>query len=131
MWLPTQAQVNAATRHVASFAGGAIMVFGLAGKINPDTVNQLITQTGVLVNDAVLLLGLLSPIVAAYFASKSASTASQVSAAVAVAKSAPGPAQEAAAAAIANAAVELPGSQKLVNPALAALPSTSTKVTAQ
>lgn len=77
MNLPTPAQVNAAARHAASFAGGAILMFGLSTKINVDTVNQIIAATGTLVNDAVVLIGLLSPIVMAVIASRSASPASQ------------------------------------------------------
>jgi predicted Kef-type K+ transport protein len=80
MWLPTKDQVNAASRHVASFAGGAILVFGLSTKINVDTVNQVIAATGTVVNDVILLVGLLSPLVAGYFASRSASPTAQAAA---------------------------------------------------
>lgn len=80
MWLPSQAQVNASSRHAASFAAGAIMVFGLSTKIDPGTVTSIITATGTLVNDAVILIGLVSPLLAGYFASKSASPTSQAAA---------------------------------------------------
>lgn len=80
MDLPTPAQVNAAARHVASFAGGAIVMFGLGTKINPDIVNQLITATSTLVNDGIVLAGVISPLVAAYFATKTASPAAQAAA---------------------------------------------------
>jgi hypothetical protein len=80
MWLPSQAQVNAACRHIASAVGGAILVFGLSGKIDVNAVNQIITAAGTVVNDVVILIGLVSPMIAAYFASKSASTQSQAAA---------------------------------------------------
>lgn len=80
MWLPTQAQVNAASRHAASFAGGAIMVFGLSTKIDVNTVNQVIAATGTAVNDIILLVGLASPLLAGFFASKSASPTAQAAA---------------------------------------------------
>ena len=80
MNLPTQEQVNAIARHVASFAGGAIVMFGLGTKINPDTITAIINATSTLVNDAVTLIGLVSPLVAAYFAARSASQKSQVAA---------------------------------------------------
>lgn len=80
MWLPTQAQVNAATRNVASAVGGAILMFGLSTKIDPGTVNSIITATGTVINDLVVLIGLVGPVVAAYFASKSASPNAQADA---------------------------------------------------
>jgi hypothetical protein len=55
-------------------------MFGLGTKINPDTVNAIITTSGALVNNVITLAGLISPIVAAYFAAKSASPASQAAA---------------------------------------------------
>ena len=78
MNLPSQDQVNAIARHVASFAGGAIVMFGLGTKVNPATVTAIVNATGTLVNDFVVLAGLVSPMVAAYFASRSASQTSQV-----------------------------------------------------
>jgi hypothetical protein len=80
MWLPTQAQVNAATRNIASGAAGAILMFGLSTKINPDTVTSVINATGTLVSNVITFLGVVGPIVAAYYASRSASPASQVAA---------------------------------------------------
>jgi hypothetical protein len=80
MDLPTPAQVNAAARHVASFAGGAIVMFGLGSKVNPDTLNALINAAGNLVNDGIVLAGIVSPLVAAYFASKTASPTAQAAA---------------------------------------------------
>ena len=77
MNLPTQDQVNAVARHLVSFAGGAIVMFGLGSKIDAGTVNVIITTGGALVNNVITLVGVISPMVAAYFASKSASPASQ------------------------------------------------------
>lgn len=77
MWLPTQGQVNAFTRNVASGIGGAVLMFGLSTKIDVATVNSIITATGTLVNDLVVLVGIASPFVAGYFASKSASPINQ------------------------------------------------------
>lgn len=80
MDLPSAAQVNAAARHVASFAGGAVVMFGLSSKINPDSLNAIINATGTLINDAIVLFGLISPLLAGYFASKSASPVAQAAA---------------------------------------------------
>lgn len=87
MNLPSQAQVNAATRHAATFAAGAIAMFGLSTKIDPATVQQLIAATGTLVNDVVLIVGLAAPLITSYFASKSATPQAQ---AASIVKSVPG-----------------------------------------
>jgi hypothetical protein len=130
MWLPTQAQVNAATRHAASFAGGAILMFGLSTKIDPETVKNIINSLGTAVNDIVVIIGLVSPLIAGYFASKSASPVAQAQA-VAATASTPGPQQKAAQVVILNAASEVPGTEKVVNPTFAPDPATSPKVTTQ
>ena len=78
MKLPSQDQVNAATRHLASFAGGAILMFGLGAKITPDTLTAIINATGNLVNDVITLVGIVAPLAAAYFAARSASQTAQV-----------------------------------------------------
>lgn len=80
MALPTSAQVNAAARNAGSFAAGAIAMFGLGSKINPDTVTAIINATSTLVNDLLVLIGLVSPFLTAYFASKSASPKAQIAA---------------------------------------------------
>lgn len=87
MWLPTQAQVNAATRHIASAIGGGILVFGLSTKIDPATVTNIIGAAGTVINDVIVLIGLVSPLIAGYYASKSASPASQ---AASITKTEPG-----------------------------------------
>jgi hypothetical protein len=93
MELPTQAEVNAATRHIASFAGGLVVAFGLGTKINPDTLQSIINATGTLVQDGIALAGLLGPIIGAYYASRSAKPAAQ---AASLAATATGPASPAA-----------------------------------
>lgn len=80
MWLPSQSQVNAFTRNLASGIGGAVLMFGLSTKIDVATVNSIITATGTVVNDLVLLIGVASPFIAGYFASKSASPKAQADA---------------------------------------------------
>lgn len=83
MNLPTTAQVLAATRNAASFAAGAIAILGLSSKIDPNAAVSIINSAGTLVNDAVLLIGLVTPVVAAWFASRSASPDAQIAAAAA------------------------------------------------
>lgn len=80
MNLPTSNQVLAATRHVASFAAGAIAMFGLSTKINPDQVVALINSAGTAVNDIIVLIGLATPFITSYFAAHSASPTSQIKA---------------------------------------------------
>lgn len=80
MWLPTQAQVNAFSRNVASGIGGAVLMFGLSTKIDINTVNSVITAASTVVNDVVVLVGLVSPFIAGYFASRSASPTAQAKA---------------------------------------------------
>lgn len=130
MWWPAPSQVNAATRHIASFAGGAILMFGLSTKFDPETVKAIINETGTVVNDLGLLVGLVTPLLAGYFASKSAGPVAQAKAAAVVA-STPGPLQDAAKIAVLNAAAAVPGTEKVVNPTMAPDPATSSKVTTQ
>lgn len=73
MNLPSQGQVLAITRNVASAAAGGIAVFGLQSKIDPAQVTALINSLGTLVNDAILVIGIATPIVASYLAQRSAS----------------------------------------------------------
>ena len=129
MDLPTQAEVNAATRHFASFAGGVILALGLSSKIDPTTVQQIITAGGAAVNDVIVLVGLVTPIVAGWYARRSATPVAQAQAvaAAAAAQTLPKEAQVA----VVNAASNVPGTERVVNPTLAADPATSTKVTVQ
>ncbi len=78
MNLPTNAQVLAATRNAASFAAGAVVMFGLGSKIDPQTVTTLVNALGTLFSDAITVIGLATPIIAAWYASHSASPKSQI-----------------------------------------------------
>lgn len=80
MKLPTPDQVNAATRHAISAAGGAIIMFGLSSKINIDSLTAVINSLGSIINNLVLIVGIVAPIVAGYYASKSASPVAQAAA---------------------------------------------------
>lgn len=77
MNLPTQAEVNAAARHIGTFAAGAIAMFGLSTKIDPATVQSLITGLGNLTNDVIFVIGIVAPIITSYYASKSATPQAQ------------------------------------------------------
>lgn len=80
MWLPTQAQVSAFTRHLASVAGGAVLVLGLGSKIDTAALTQAIAAAGTIVNDIVVLVGVAAPLVAGLYASRTASPSSQAAA---------------------------------------------------
>src|ERR1700674_464231 len=80
MKLPTSDQVMSVTRHVATFLGGAVVMFGVSTKVSPEQVAAIINSMGTLVNDFVLLCGALTPVVAAIYAAKSASITSQLKA---------------------------------------------------
>lgn len=80
MWLPTQAQVNAFTRHLASVAGGAVLVLGLGSKVDTASLTQAIAAAGTVVNDIVVLIATVTPIVAGFYASRSASPNAQAAA---------------------------------------------------
>lgn len=84
MNIPTQAQVNAFARNLASMAGGAILMLGLSSKIDVNTVNQVIAASGTVVNDIIILIGFAGPLMAALKAGSSASPASQAAAAASV-----------------------------------------------
>ena len=129
MAIPTRDEVNAAARHIASFLGGLIVAFGLTSKLSPDTVNSIVTATGALVNDALTLFGIVAPLVAAYFAKRSATPDAQAQAVVnnATAGILPRTAQIA----VLNAAALVPGTEKVVNPAFAPDPATAPKITVQ
>lgn len=81
MWLPTQAQVDAASRHAISIAGTAIVIFGLQAKgVSLDQVKDVIGALGSTVNSIVVLLGALAPLYALLKASSTASPTSQIQA---------------------------------------------------
>ena len=78
MKLPTQGQVNAATRHLASFAAGAIAVFGLESKVDPSQMTALINGLGALSDDVISIVGIITPMVAALYAARASSPKSQI-----------------------------------------------------
>jgi hypothetical protein len=80
MWLPTQAQVSAFTRHLASVAAGAGLVLGLGSKVDTAALTQAIAAAGTVVNDVVILITVATPIVAGLYASRTASPTAQAAA---------------------------------------------------
>lgn len=63
MNLPSQAQVNTAGRYAGAVIGTAFTIFGLQAKgISLDQVNGLITALGTVVNDGVIVIGMLMPL---------------------------------------------------------------------
>jgi predicted lipid-binding transport protein (Tim44 family) len=93
MNLPTSAQVNAVTRHVGTFAAGAITMFGLSSKLDPATIQALIAALGNATNDIILIVGIVTPLVTTYLSGRSASPAAQ---GASLAATATGPASPAA-----------------------------------
>jgi hypothetical protein len=86
MWLPTQAQVNAFTRHLASGTAGAVLILGLGSKIDTAALTQAIAAAGTVVNDVVVVIGLAAPLIAGLYAGKTASPQAQSAAMGASAK---------------------------------------------
>lgn len=85
MNLPTKDQVNAVTRHIGSAVGGAILIFGLSSKIDPATATSIVNAIGPVINDIVVVIGIVGPLISAYYASRSASPSNQVAAVKAIA----------------------------------------------
>lgn len=80
MGLPTQAQVSAYTRNLASGAAGAVLMLGLGSKIDTAALTQAIAAAGTVVNDVVVLIGVATPLVAGLYASRTASPHAQAAA---------------------------------------------------
>jgi hypothetical protein len=79
MWLPTKAQVDAASRHAISIAGTAIVIFGLQAKgLTVEQVTAAINSLGDTVNSVVVLLAAVAPLYALLKAGHSASPAVQI-----------------------------------------------------
>lgn len=86
MWLPTKAQVDAATRHAVTIAGTAIAIFGLQAKgISVEQVTAAIQSLGTTVNSLVVLLAAVAPLYAMTRASQSASPTNQIASVQAIA----------------------------------------------
>lgn len=80
MNLPTTSQIAAATRHAATFAGGAVTMFGLTKAIDPVALTNAINAVGTLGQDLVTVIGLITPLITGFIAWRSASPANQIKA---------------------------------------------------
>jgi hypothetical protein len=129
--LPTSNQVNAATRHAASFAAGAVAMFGLSSKIDPQTLVAIINSAGTLINDGITLVGLATPIVAAWYAQRSARPDMQKASVVAAGNLVVPTASPAAAITVANAIAALPEVKQVVSTQATADATPSDKVVAK
>ena len=66
MPLPTQAQINTAVRYAGTIAGTAFAIFGLQAKgFDLDQIKAALSALGTVVNDLVILIGALLPVLAA------------------------------------------------------------------
>jgi len=133
MYLPTKAQVDAASRHAITIAGTAIAIFGLQAKgVSIDQVKAAIEALGSTVNSLVVLLAALGPVYAAVQASRSASPTAQVQQVQQIAATQPELAKDAKVALL-DATASLPevwGDIKVSDPALAEA-TVSTQVKAE
>lgn len=78
MWLPTKAQVDAASRHVITAVGTAIALLGLQAKgFDIAQITAAIQALGSSVNDIVVLIGAAATVYASLKASHTASPTSQ------------------------------------------------------
>ena len=81
MNLPTQAQVRTAGRYAGTIAGTAFVIFGLQAKgFDLDQIKAAIAALGNVVNDIVILLAALAPILAAVKGVASSSSTGQAAA---------------------------------------------------
>jgi len=81
MSLPTQAQVNTAVRYAGTVIGTAFAIFGLQAKgFDLDQVKAAIAALGTVVNDVVILIAALAPVIAALKGIKSSSDTGQAAA---------------------------------------------------
>lgn len=79
MWLPTKAQVDAASRHIITAVGVAVTIFGLQAKgVNMDQVKVVIESMGATVNTIIQLLAAAGVVYGGIQASRSASPTSQI-----------------------------------------------------
>lgn len=81
MWLPTRAQIDAASRHAITAAGVAVTIFGLQAKgMDIAQISAVIQALGSTVNDLVVVAGGLAGLYAAIKASRTASPKAQATA---------------------------------------------------
>lgn len=139
MWLPTKAQVDAASRHAITIAGTAIAIFGLQAKgFDPAKVTAMIQALGPVINDIVTAIGAAGTLYAMLKASNSASPTNQIASATATAKGPASPESLAAQQGLINATSSiaqdktLPKNEEATQTLIAAtiaLPSVQTIVT--
>jgi len=130
MQVPTQAQVLAGGRHVISFAAGIVAGGAALHAISPtDATNatNAITQIGTGFASIVAGVSTLVAVVSGAYATLSASPLWQIFAVKQLAQTA-APVSKDAQVALVNAAAAVPGTEKVVNPALANDPATATNV---
>ncbi len=78
MWLPTKAQIDAASRHLITAAGTIVALLGLQAKgVDIAQVTAAIQALGASVNDLVVLIGAAATIYASVKASRTASPTAQ------------------------------------------------------
>ena len=81
MWLPTKAQVDAASRHAITAVGVAVTIFGLQAKgVDIAKVTEVIQALGSTVNNLVVVAGTMAGLYAALKASSTASPTAQAKA---------------------------------------------------
>ncbi len=136
MALPTENQVNAALRHVGTSAATATTIFVMLGFLNADQAQGILAAMQDVVaglqqafggfSKIAIIIGPVFATMMATYAAKSGSAASLVGTLLKMAHK-----DEAAKTALVNATTALPEVEKVVAPALAPNPATSSKVTTQ
>jgi len=87
MWLPTKAQVDAASRHGITAVGVAVTIFGLQAKgVDMNNVKALIESLGSTVNTILQLVAAIGVVYGGIKAANSASPTSQIASVQAIAK---------------------------------------------
>lgn len=86
MWLPTKAQVDAASRHAITAAGVAVTIFGLQAKgVSMDNVKTLIESLGTTANTIIQLIAAAGVLYGSIKAANSASPTNQIASTAAIA----------------------------------------------
>jgi len=79
MRLPTQSEVNAATRHVGTAVGVAVTIFGLQAKgVDMAAVKTVIESMGSTINTLIQLVAAIGVVYGGIQATRSASTSNQI-----------------------------------------------------
>lgn len=93
LWLPTKAQVNAASRHAITAVGVAVTIFGLQAKgVSMDQVTAVINSLGDTVNTLVQVVAAVGVLYGGIKAANSASPVNQIAQVREIATGAAGPA---------------------------------------